>query len=109
MADITDRQQEVLDLLRAGMKARAVGEELGISRNAVYQQIQALKKKGLLDATYTPSGEVRTQPAHGGTVPTGLEAGTLMRVIESQQQTIAQQADTCARLAAKLSDVEKTQ
>lgn len=108
MSEPTDRQAEILAMLNEGMKARAIGEKLGISRNAVYQQIQALKRKGMLDATYTPSGEIRTPAGHesNGAAPTG---DVLLRVIESQQHTIATQADTCARLAAKLAESEKTQ
>lgn len=57
----TQRQQEVYDRLMQDppMEARAIAKELNISRNAVYQQITALKRKGALDPTFTPSGEVR--------------------------------------------------
>lgn len=110
MSEPTDRQSEILALLHEGMKARAIGEKLGISRNAVYQQIQALKRKGMLEQTYTPSGEVRTQTHNGPyAVAPGMAEHVLLRVIESQQHTIEAQAQTCARLAAKLADAEKTQ
>jgi len=108
MSEPTDRQAEILALLNEGMKARAIGEKLGISRNAVYQQIQALKRKGMLDAAYTPSGEVRTPAGNDGHAPIAAEH-VLLRVIESQQHTIAVQADTCARLAAKLGESGETQ
>lgn len=47
--ELTDRQQEVLDLLRPphNLAAREIGERLGISRNAVYQTINRLKKLGV--------------------------------------------------------------
>lgn len=57
---LTPRQGQVATLLSEGHKARDIAEQLNITRNAVYAQINAIKKKGVLDGSYTPSGEVRT-------------------------------------------------
>lgn len=100
MPDMTERQMQIHMMLEEGMSAKDIATELAITRNAVYQQIQALKKKGILDAAYTPTGEVRVQ--RGRSVPQAVNADALLRVIESQQATIAQQADTCAKLAEQL-------
>lgn len=56
MPDLTDRQKEIKTRLDEGLGAREIAEELGITRNAVYQQIQRLRKHGVLPSTYTPSG-----------------------------------------------------
>jgi len=103
MTELTDRQAEILALLNAGEKATKIADQLGITRNAVYQQIQAIKRKGALDHAFTPSGELRVPAGQDHMMPTLMDAGALIRVIESQQHTIAQQADTCAKLADKLS------
>lgn len=57
---LTERQQQIKDLLDAGVPAREVGEKLGITRNAVYQQIAAMRKKGALPLSYTPGGTPST-------------------------------------------------
>lgn len=54
---LTDRQREIKVRLDQGMTARDIGEELGISRNAVYQQIQRMRRNGDLTSAYTPSGQ----------------------------------------------------
>lgn len=58
MADdgMTDRQREIKQLLDRGKQAREIGVEMGISRNAVYQQIQRMRRNGVLPSSYTPSG-----------------------------------------------------
>ena len=56
MAHMTERQREIKTRLDAGMGARDIAEELGITRNAVYQQIQRMRSHGDLPASYTPSG-----------------------------------------------------
>lgn len=62
---LTDRQREIKELLDKGWGARDIGEELGISRNAVYQQIQRMRKHGNLSAQYTPSGQPPREPRPG--------------------------------------------
>lgn len=54
---MTERQQQVLELLRPphNLAAREIGERLGITRNAVYQTINRLKKVGV----WTNGGEAR--------------------------------------------------
>lgn len=56
---LTTRQSEIKDLLDEGLGAREIGERLDISRNAVYQQIAAMRRKGVLEPGWTPSGETR--------------------------------------------------
>lgn len=60
MADnLTSRQSEVLRLLQEGHQIRAVADHMGITRNAVYDQIKTLKRKGALDQHWTATGEIR--------------------------------------------------
>lgn len=54
---MTDRQREINRLLERGMTAREIGDEMGISRNAVYQQIQRMRRNGVLPSSFTPSGQ----------------------------------------------------
>lgn len=63
---LTDRQEAILGLIHEGHGAREIADKLEISRNAVYQQISALKKKGVLAPAFTPSGETRIPPGNGG-------------------------------------------
>jgi predicted transcriptional regulator len=56
-AHLTKRQQQVFDRLEQGMTAKEIATDVGISRNAVYQQIERLRRQGALAETYTPSGQ----------------------------------------------------
>ena len=56
-ATLTKRQQEVLDRLGQGMGAREIAHDIGVSRNAVYQHIDRLRRQGALEQSYTPSGQ----------------------------------------------------
>ena len=63
---LTKRQREVLERLELGMGAKQIATDIGISRNAVYQTIERLRRQGALAETYTPSGQPpRRQPAVG--------------------------------------------
>ena len=66
---LTKRQREVLERLELGMGAKQIATDIGISRNAVYQTIERLRRQGALAETYTPSGQPpRRQPAAGALV-----------------------------------------
>ena len=56
-ARLTKRQQEVLDRLEQGMGAKEIATDIGVSRNAVYQHIERLRRQGALAQSYTPSGQ----------------------------------------------------
>lgn len=60
--ELTERQQQVLDLLRQDVGAREIGTRLGITRNAVYQTITRLKKHGVLDEDFTPDKGAQRPP-----------------------------------------------
>lgn len=54
---LTKRQHEILERLEQGMPVKRIATDLGVSRNAVYLQIERLRGQGTLPATYTPSGQ----------------------------------------------------
>ncbi len=56
-SDLTNRQTEIKALLDNGKQAREIANELGISRNAVYQHIQRLRRDGRIDRNFTPTGQ----------------------------------------------------
>jgi DNA-binding CsgD family transcriptional regulator len=56
-AELTKRQQEVLERLERGMGAKQIAHDIGVSRNAVYQHIERLRRQGALAESYTPSGQ----------------------------------------------------
>jgi FixJ family two-component response regulator len=60
MADdeLTERQGEVLNLVRAGRNPTEIGKELGISSQGVHGHIRRLRERGLL-----PEAGATTKPA----------------------------------------------
>ena len=70
---LTKRQHEILERLEQDMPVKKIATDLGVSRNAVYLQIERLRDRGVLPRDYTPSGQPpRTQPP---TPMSGLELG----------------------------------
>ena len=70
---LTKRQHEILERLETGSPVKKIATDLGVSRNAVYLQIERLRDRGVLPRDYTPSGQPpRTQPP--APMP-GLELG----------------------------------
>ena len=56
-ATLTKRQLEVLDRLEQGVPVKRIAADIGVSRNAVYQTIDRLRRQGALPEAYTPSGQ----------------------------------------------------
>jgi DNA-binding CsgD family transcriptional regulator len=54
---LTKRQREVLERLEEGFGVKQIATDLGVSRNAVYQHVERLRRQGALSETYTPSGQ----------------------------------------------------
>lgn len=68
-AELTKRQQEILERLEQGEGVKQIATDIGISRNAVYQHIERLRRQGALAETYTPSGQPPRRPVVGAAVP----------------------------------------
>lgn len=114
MPELTTRQAEIRDLLNEGLDARTIAERLDITRNAVYQQINALKKKGALPNDYTPSGEVRVPPQDGlvhlpPMVPAGSSTSSSahIQIISQLVDMNRVLIDTVARLTDELAAAKK--
>jgi DNA-binding CsgD family transcriptional regulator len=56
-AGLTKRQEQVLERLTEGQAVKKIAKDIGISRAAVYQHIDRLRRQGALAETYTPSGQ----------------------------------------------------
>ncbi len=82
MAHLTERQREIKVRLDQGRGAREIANELGITRNAVYQQIQRMRKYGVLEHDYTPTGQA---PREIDTEQPG--AALLQRIIGSESDS----------------------
>jgi len=65
---LTKRQREVLERLEQGFGAKQIATDLGVTRNAVYQHIERLRRQGALAETYTPSGQPPRSPSVVGNV-----------------------------------------
>src|SRR5436309_14247183 len=65
---LTKRQSEVLERLEWGMPVKKIAFDMGVTRAAVYQTIERVRRSGALPESYTPSG----QPSNAGQ----LEAGS---------------------------------
>jgi hypothetical protein len=55
--NLTKRQHEILERLEQGTAVKRIATDLGLSRNAVYLQIDRLRQRGVLPANFTPSGQ----------------------------------------------------
>jgi transposase-like protein len=72
---LTKRQREVLERLEQGYNVKQISRDIGVTRAAVYQHIERLRRHGALAETYTPSGQPpRRAPevGSGAPAPTGL-------------------------------------
>jgi hypothetical protein len=65
---LTKRQREVLERLELGYGAKQIATDIGVSRNAVYQTIERLRRHGALAQSYTPSGQPPRRPDTLGAV-----------------------------------------
>jgi transposase len=54
---LTKRQREVLERLEQGFAVKQIANDLGVTRNAVYQHVERLRRQGALSESYTPSGQ----------------------------------------------------
>jgi hypothetical protein len=61
--DLTKRQREVLERVELGYSVKHIATDIGVTRNAVYQTIDRLRRSGALPETFTVSGQ---PPRRGG-------------------------------------------
>jgi transposase len=65
---LTKRQREVLERLEQGFAVRDIARDLGVTRNAVYQHVERLRRQGALAESYTPSGQPPRRAIEGDSV-----------------------------------------
>jgi DNA-binding CsgD family transcriptional regulator len=65
---LTKRQTEVLQRLEEGMPVQKIARDMGVTRAAVYQTIDRLRRAAAVPDTYTPSGQ---PPAGRRELPVG--------------------------------------
>ncbi len=73
---LTKRQREVLERLELGYSVKAIATDTGVSRAAVYQTIERLRRQGVVAEGFTPSGQPprragKDAPPADGSVATG--------------------------------------
>ena len=70
---LTKRQTEVLERLEQGFPVKAIAQDMGVTRNAVYQHIDRLRQQGALPETFTASGQPprRTEALPAGSASFG--------------------------------------
>lgn len=71
--NLTKRQREVLERLEMGMTVKRIATDTGVSRAAVYQTIERLRRQGALPETFTASG---APPRRLGAGSADLQAAT---------------------------------
>jgi transposase-like protein len=54
---LTKRQTEVLERVEQGYPVNKIARDMGVTRNAVYQTIERLRRAGALPEAFTPSGQ----------------------------------------------------
>jgi len=99
-SQLTKRQREVLERLELGMSAKRIATDIGVTRNAVYQTIERLRRQGAVPDTYTPSGQPPRRPAPGSlpvgaAMPSAAIAPSQSRLVELRDLT-AGEADYAA-------------
>jgi transposase len=111
---LTERQKQVLELTQAGMGAREIGERLGVSRNAIYQQLMKLRAAGALHDGDTATPGLQ---AHEPTVLDELESfvercrSRLTRIDEQESEhkqaldALAQERSTISVLMGRMEGV----
>jgi DNA-binding CsgD family transcriptional regulator len=68
-AGLTKRQREVLERLELGFPVKKIANDIGVTRNAVYQMIERLRRQGALPDTFTASGQPPRRLGAGAEAP----------------------------------------
>lgn len=79
-AELTKRQREVLERLELGFPVKKIATDIGVSRNAVYQTIERLRRHGALAESYTPSGQPPRRAGAAGALPVGAAVPAMTAV-----------------------------
>ena len=82
-AELTKRQREVLERLEQGYPVKKIARDIGVTRNAVYQHIDRLRRQGALPETFTASGQPPRRAQESLPVGSATAAGAALAPRES--------------------------
>src|SRR5919204_6850189 len=83
---LTKRQTEVLERLERGQPVKKIARDIGVTRNAVYQTIERLRRAGAVPESYTPTG----QPSEGGRELPAGSAASLGAALAPRESRLAE-------------------
>ena len=88
---LSPRAKDVLERVQSGAKASDIADELGVTRNAVYQQIGKLRRDGFLPDR--PNGSTSSEPVSVEATVTGFKSSleAQLRQIDAREQEIQQE------------------
>lgn len=98
----TERQQQVLEMLKAGVPTAEIAKKLGISDNGVYQHKRRLVQKGLLPANH--SGTTTNQGAEAAISQLTQDAEKAVKAVDAELAELQKQKDS---LTTQLRGVEE--
>src|SRR5436190_15295832 len=81
---LTKRQTEVLERLEQGLPVKKIARDMGVTRNAVYQTIDRLRRAGAVPETYTPSGQAAQAAGDESPVGAAVSLGSALAPRESR-------------------------
>lgn len=104
-ATLSERAREVLELVQADKSANEIAQQLGVTRNAVYQQIGKLRRDGYLPDR--PSGPVPDEPVSVDATINGFKSSleAQLRRIDAREQEIAQELERLRSERVKVDDL----
>ena len=83
---LTKRQTEVLERLERGQPVKKIARDIGVTRNAVYQTIERLRRAGAVPESYTPTG----QPSKSGRELPAGSAASLGAALAPRESRLAE-------------------
>jgi transposase len=94
---LTKRQREVLERLEQGFAVKQIAKDLGVTRNAVYQHVERLRRQGALAESYTPSGQPPRRATEVGSVQLAPGLAPRESQLERLKELAAAGADPAGR------------
>lgn len=89
-SELTDRQKDVLRLVKAGKNPTEIGRELGISSQGVHGHLRRLRGHGLIEAE-APAPAAKAAARRGGKPANGRQSFDPASTIAAVQQAITEQ------------------
>ena len=91
-ATLSQRGQEVLERVQAGKSANEIAGELGVTRNAVYQQIGKLRRDGYLPDRPQSNPQNKDEPLSVDATVSGFRSSleAQLRRIDARSDEIKQ-------------------